>query len=413
MELELKMSLKEVDRLRVMNKVQDKRMTLKKASEELGLSYKQTKRIWYRYKMKGPQGLVSKRGNKPSNNQLTHEFKTNILTLVKEKYADYGPTLAREKLYEKHGLKLAKETLRQLMIQEGLWKAKKIKGKKVYARRTRRSRYGELEQIDGSYDYWFEDRGDKCCLLVCVDDATSALMQLRFCNAETTQEYLTFLKEYLELHGRPLTFYSDKHSVFRKNNKEKAEGSFLTRFHEVLKELDIELICAHSPQAKGRVERANGTLQDRLIKELRERNISTIEQGNAYLEEFRCDYNKRFAVEPAHRENAHRELHAKHQCEYLFMIKEERRLSKDLSFGYKNEIYQVESEYRHRLIGTKVDIYEVSDEIKLVIQKGKLLKFKKWQERAAQPTEIVDVKQLETRVLLSVKKPSMRHPWRR
>ncbi len=306
-----------------------------------------------------------------------------------------------------------KETIRQLMIAEGLWKAKKVKEKKVYARRTRRSRLGELIQIDGSYEYWFEDRGEKCCLLVSVDDATSSLMGLRSCKAETTQDYLWFLKMYIERYGRPMAFYSDKHSVFRKSNKHTLEGDFYTRFLKVLKELDIELICAHSPQAKGRVERANGTLQDRLIKELRERKISTMEEGNHYLEEFRIAYNKRFAVEPAKRENAHRQLQGSHKIEHLFMLKEERSLSKDLSFGYKKEIYQVDSKYKHRLYGKKVHIYECYGEIKMVLQDGKKLSYHKWKEKVSEPTEIVEVKELEVRWSAAKGKPAIKHPWRR
>lgn len=413
MKTELKMTLKEASRLGIMKQVESKKITLKKASEEIGLSYKQTKRAWKRYRLEGPEGLISKRRGLPSNNCLSKAIYRKILALIRENYADYGPTLAKEKLEEKHQITLSKETLRQLMIKEGLWKAKKVKERKVYARRTRRSRQGELEQIDGSYDYWFEERGNKCCLLVCVDDATSAIMGLRFCKAETTQDYLLFLQMYLERYGRPLAFYSDKHSVFRNNNKTSLGGGFLTRFHEVLKELGIELICAHSPQAKGRVERANGTLQDRLIKELRERKINTIEEGNKYLEEFRDNYNRKFAVEPASRENAHRQLQASHKLEHLFMIKEERTLSKDLAFGYKTETYQVESPYKHRLHGKKVHIYEYYGEIKMVLHDGKRLVYHKWQEKITEPTEIVEGKALETRWPTIKRVSNRKHPWRR
>ena len=252
------MTLKEVDRLDILRLHERKEISLLKASEELGLSYKQTKRLWKQYKKNGPEGLISKKRGKPSNNQLPKGFKIEVLSHIKEKYFDYGPTLAKEKLEEKHAITLSKETIRQLMIREGLWKAKKVKKKKIYSRRTRRSRYGELIQIDGSYEYWFEDRGEKSCLLVCVDDATSAITSLRFCKTETTEDYLKLLESYIETHGRPLAFYSDKYSVFRVNNKKSSKGAFSTRFENILKELDIELICAHSPQAKGRVERANG-----------------------------------------------------------------------------------------------------------------------------------------------------------
>lgn len=413
METELKMTLKEADRLAVMKQVESKKISLKKASEELGLGYRQTRRAWKRYQKEGSFGLISKRRNKPSNNQLGQGIKDKALKLLKEKYPDYGPTFASEKLKEKHSLILSKETIRQMMIKELLWKAKKVKERKVYARRTRRSRFGELEQIDGSPEYWFEDRGEKCCLLVCVDDATSSLMTLRFCKVETTQDYLDFLKIYLERYGRPLAFYSDKHSVFRINNKQQTIGSCSTRFQDVLKTLDIKLICAHSPQAKGRVERANGVLQDRLIKEMRERGISTIEEANKFAdEEFRLSYNKKFSVSPADKENAHRKLLESQKAEHLFMEKEERILSKDLSFRYKAELYQITSNNRHSLYGKKVEIYERSGEIVMVLQNGKALNYRKWQEKLCEPTQVMNPKELELLWPTVKRKINKKHPWR-
>ena len=412
METELKMTLKEADRLAIMKQLENRKITQVQAAKELGICYRQQLRIWQNYQTDGPKGLISKHKGKTSNNLVPKEKIKKILCLIREKYFDYGPTLIKEKLEEKHNLKLGKETLRQLMIKEGIWEAKKVKEKKVYARRTRRSRLGELEQIDGSYDDWFEDRGERCCLLVCVDDATSSLMQLKFCKAETTQDYLLFLKSYVKQHGRPLAFYSDKHSVFRVNNKKRAEGVFSTKFQNALKRLDIDLICAHSPQAKGRVERANGILQDRLIKELRERNISSIEAGNLFLEEFRLSYNKKFAVEPANPNNAHRQLIISHDLEHLCMIEEERILSKDLSFQYRNEIYQIESGYKNRLYGKKIKIYELDGKIQKITQNDKELNFRKWKEKLYEPAKILDVKDLESFCFDRNKKPKKHHPWR-
>lgn len=412
METELRMTLKEADRLSVMKRLESKEINLRRASEELGFSYRQTIRVWQRYQGEGPSGLISQRRGKPSNNRLSDELIQKALSLIKERYSDYGPTLVKEKLEEKYSLRLAKETLRQLMIKEGLWKAKKAKDRKIHPRRTRRSRIGELEQIDGSYEYWFEKRGEKCCLLVCVDDATSSLMLLMFCKTETTQDYLQFLRQYVERHGRPMTFYSDKHSVFRVNNKKKQEGIFSTKFQNALKKLDVGLICAHSPQAKGRVERANGILQDRLIKELRERGISTIEEGNKFLEEFRLKYNKKFSVEPANPENAHRRCLPNQNLEHLCMIEEERILSKDLSFRYNTELYQIDSEYKHRLYGKRVQIYELDGKIEKILQNGKELKYRKWKEKLFEPTKVVDAKELETFWPTIIKKPKKYHCWK-
>ena len=353
--------------------------------------------------------LVGHGSSMPYNQELIEK----TAGMIKEKYSDYGPTLVKEKLEEKHKLILGKETLRKLMIKEGLWKAKKAKDRKVHPRRTRRSRFGELEQIDGSYEYWFEERGEKCCLLVSVDDATSSLTMLKFCKTETTQDYLQLLKEYLILHGRPMAFYSDKHSVFRVNHKKRLEGAFSTKFQKALKQLDIELICAHSPQAKGRVERANGILQDRLIKELREQNISAIEEANEFLESFRLKYNKKFAVEPAEAENAHRKLLPNQNLEYLCLVEEERILSKDLSFQYKTEIYQIDSQYKHRLYGKRIQIFEMDGKIKRILQNGKELKYRKWKEKICEPTKIVDIKELETFWPSIIRKPkTSKHPWR-
>ena len=410
--MELKMTLKEIDRLDIMRRCERKEISLFRASEELSLSYRQTRRLWKRYEKEGVEGLLSKMRGKASNNQLPQKLKDKAMSTIKEKYFDYGPTLIKEKLEEKHGLCLSRETIRQLMIKKGLWQAKKAKKKKVYARRTRRSRYGDLQQIDGSYEYWFEERGEKCCLLVSVDDATSSITALRFCRTETTEDYLNLLKEYIETHGRPLAFYSDKHSIFRVNNKKSPKGAFSTRFEETLKELDIELICAHSPQAKGRVERANGVLQDRLIKELREKGISSIEEGNAYLEEFRKIYNKKFAVEPANKEDSHRVLLPSHLKESLWMLKERRSLSKDLSFQYKTEIYQIKSPYKYRLVGKQIDVYEQKGEVKRVMQNGQSLEYQKWKEKILEPVKVLDEKELESSWRRERRKPARNHPWR-
>jgi hypothetical protein len=409
--MELKMTLKEADRLSVVKQIESKKINLRKGSEELGISYRQQIRIWQSYQREGPKGLISKRRGKLSNHRLSNELIQKVIRIIKEKYSDYGPTLVREKLKEKHNLKLAKETLRKVMLKEGIWKAKKVKNKKYHPRRTRRSRFGELEQIDGSYEYWFENRAEKCCLLVCVDDATSNLMQLKFCKTETTQNYIQFLKGYLNQYGRPLSFYSDKHSVFRVNQKEVERGVFTTKFHKVLKKLDIELICAHSPQAKGRVERVNGVLQDRLIKELRERSISSVEEGNQFLEEFKRIYNKKFAIEPANPENAHRKLLPSQNLEQVCMIEEERVLSKDLSFQYKTEIYQIDSEYKHRLYGKRIRIYELNGKIQKILQNGKELKYHKWKEKLYEPIKTIDVKELETFQSIN-RKPKKYHPWK-
>lgn len=407
------MTLKEADRLVVVRRVESKDLNIRKAAKELDISMRQMRRVWKRYQQLGPEGIISQRKGKPNCRKLPDDFRKKVLNILHEKYADYGPTLAAEKLKEKHNIELSKETIRRLMISEGLRKEKKRKHYKVHPRRTRRSRVGELEQIDGSYEYWFEDRGEKCCLIVFADDATSRIPVMRFCKTETTEDYLKILRLYIERYGRPLGVYSDKHSIFRVNKKEiYSTGKRTTRFHEVLKELDIELICAHSPQAKGRVERANGILQDRLIKEMRERGISSIEEGNAFLDEFTEIYNKKFAKSPASPEDAHRSVLPSHDLDLLFMLKEKRTVSKDLSFQYKNEIYQIETDRKHSFRG-RVEVFESEGEIALILQNGKPLKYKKWKEKLDSPAPIVETKELEIRWKeRKPYKPGKHHPWR-
>ena len=414
MATELMMTLREADRLAVVKRIQNKELNIGDGAGELGISSRQMKRVWRRFKERGARGLLSLKKGKPSPNKIPNIVRKRALRLVKKKYWDYGPTLASEKLEEKHSLKLSKETLRQLMIKEGLWKGKKRKEIKNHPRRTRRSRIGDMIQIDGSYEFWFEDRGEKCCLIVFIDDATSKIMLMRFYKAETSEDYLKMLRIYIEKYGRPLSLYSDKHSVFRVNKKELHEkGKWTTRFHEVLKELKIELICAHSPQAKGRVERANGTLQDRLIKELRERKICSMKEGNDFLDEYTEMHNKKFSAEPASPENAHQDILPSHNLEKLFMLKEERIISKDLSIHYKNEMYQIDSNTIYRLRGKKVEVFESDGEIKMILQEGKPLKYHKWKERIMAPAGIVDVKELEVKWSdKKVRKPWRRHPWK-
>ena len=202
--------------------------------------------------------------------------------LIRERYHDFGPTLAREKLIELHQITVGKETLRQWMTEAGIWTSRRERKQRIYQPRARRDCLGELVQIDGSHHWWFENRGPKCALLVYIDDATGKLLHLRFAPSENTFDYLQATKTYLEEWGKPIAFYSDKHGVFRSTHaSEKDRTTGLTQFGRALYELNIDIICANTPQAKGRVERANRTLQDRLVKELRLRGISTLDDANA------------------------------------------------------------------------------------------------------------------------------------
>lgn len=227
------------------------------------------------------------------------------LCLVRETYADFGPTLASEKLAERHGIRVSSDSLRQWMLAAGLWHSR-AQRRQVHQPRLRREALGELIQIDGSDHRWFEDRGPACTLLVFVDDATGKLMQMRFVKSESTFTYFEALDGYLKDHGRPVAFYSDKHSIFRVAKAEVKSGHGMTQFGRALSELNIEILCANSSQAKGRIERANRTLQDRLVKGLRLAGISDMEAANRFLPGFIAQHDDRFARTPARPDNMHR-----------------------------------------------------------------------------------------------------------
>lgn len=299
------MSMRELDRLKVVEAVIEQRLMPWRAAERLGVSRRQIERLVARYRAAGPAGLVSQRRGHASNHQLPEDLAHRALSLIRERYADFGPTLACEKLWECHGLQMSKETVRKLMTDAGLWIPRRQRPPKVYQPRARRACLGELIQIDGSDHRWFEERAPACTLLVYVDDATSRLMMLHFTQTESTFSYFEATRAYIERHGKPGAFYSDKASVFR-NVKPGKTGNRVTPFGRAMYELNIDTFCANSSSAKGRVERAHLTLQDRLVKEMRLRGINTVADANAYAPSFMAAYNARFAKPPKSGFNAHR-----------------------------------------------------------------------------------------------------------
>jgi transposase len=339
----LTMSAKELDRLEIIRRVTERRLTQRKAAERLSLSLRQVERLCRAFRTNGAAGLVSRKRGRPSNRKLAEAFRERALDLVRGRYADFGPTLACEKLTEQHGFDLSRETLRRWMIDAGLWVPRSQRRRRVHQPRQRRSCLGELVQIDGCEHAWFEDRGPKSTLLVYVDDATGRLMELRFAPSESTFDYFASTRAYLERHGKPVAFYSDKASIFRVASAEAARGAGVTQFGRALSELNIDIVCANTPQAKGRVERAHLTLQDRLVKELRLRSISTPEAGNAYLPLFLADYNRRFGREPLSPHDAHRCLREGEDLDVIFTWQEERKISRNLTFQYRRVMYLVES----------------------------------------------------------------------
>jgi len=250
MERCISMSNKELSRLETMQRLHCKSLTQAEASEILGISIRQIKRLWKAYQKEGPKGLISKKRGAIGNHRLPMAVKEAALALILEKYNDFGPTLAHEKLIEIHHLQISVGSVRNLMISHSIWESKKIKRKRIFQLRERRSREGEMVQADGSEHAWFEDRGPRCTLLVFIDDATSRLKILRFVKAETVFDYYDATREYLQAHGRPIILYSDKHAVFRVNKEGALSGNGLTQFGRAMEELEIKIIYANSPQAK-------------------------------------------------------------------------------------------------------------------------------------------------------------------
>lgn len=408
------MSLKEAGRLSVMRQVDKKVLTLNKAAEELGLSLRQVKRVRKRYLREGERGLISKHKGKISPNRIDLELKAAVMKILSDAdYAGFGPTLAKEKLRSRHSYHVSEETLRKWMIEDGLWEAKSRKERKVYQRRIRRSRFGELLQGDGSRHAWLEDRGPECTLVIFVDDATSRLTAGLFVEAETTEAYQKILEEHLKKYGRPLGLYTDKHAIFRVTRENSSVPTNRTHFARVLKDLDIELICAHSPQAKGRVERTNRVLQDRLIKEMRLRRINSLKEANDFLPEFMEEYNQMFGKEPRSAEDAHRPLRAEDDLERLFAYRAVRKLSKSLGFQFEGVIYQLCLKAPNRLRCTHVNVLKRPGKPILVEGHGEVLPYVLWKELPCEQPKILDSKELEAYWPDRKKRPSKHHPWRK
>jgi transposase len=411
---DLRMSIKEADRLGIMRQIDNKKITILRGSEQLGISYRQTKRIRQRYLKDGEKGLISRKRHRQSNRKISDKVRSRVIGLLKTIYVGFGPTLAEETLEKRDKLKISAETLRKWMKEEGIWQAKKRKERRVYHRRQRRDRFGELLEGDGSPHDWFEGRGEKCTLLQFVDDATSKTTAALFAPSETTQGYLDLLKDHLQKHGRPISLYVDKHSVFRVNREELKKGVGITHFGRVVKELGIELICAHSPQAKGRVERKNGVMQDRLVKEMRLQGINSIEEANKFLPGFLEELNQRFGKQAFSSEDAHRPLRPEDNLEEIFIRKDKRKLSKNLTFQHKGTLYMVETKSPNRLRHATVEVHWKDNIATEVRYNGKKLDYKKWDERPYQGPAILNAKEIGAADSIGKKttKPSMQHPWR-
>lgn len=417
------MSNKEINRIPIMEMLIKKEVKQKKAVQILGLSLRQIKRLKKRYRQEGTEGLIHKNRGRVSNHKIPDKEINRVMEIVKEKYWDFGPTLAWEKLTQDHHLSFSVETLRKAMIKDNIWKPKRQRRPRIHQMRERRDQRGELVQIDGSPHAWFEDRGPKCCLLVFIDDAASELLWLQFFASETTNAYFQSVYGYLKKNGKPLAFYSDKNSIFRTNmakggTSNVKDSQELTHFGKAMKELEIELIAANTAQAKGRVEKANLTLQDRLVKELRLRKINSIKEANQHLPKFMKEFNQKFAVKPKNPEDSHRPLLPTENLEAILVKKHTRTLSYNLELQYLNKIYQIKTKRpTYSMRKARVTVAENRfGKIKIYYQ-GKHLKVKelKYTTITKNPqSEIINSKLLNvTMDVIKIKqKPALNHPWK-
>lgn len=390
MERNLLMSFKEHDRIKMIEEVKKRKMTIKEASELSGLSERQFYRIKSSYEKEGIEGIIHKSRGRPSNRGFSQSIKARVIKIYRESYRDFGPTFFSEKLEEYHQIKIDHETLRRWIRSSGHigWQRKKRPHRR---RRERRVAYGEMLQFDGSHHDWFESRGSKCCLLLGIDDASSKV-HMRFSPTESTESVFIELQEYVEAIGIPRSIYVDRHSVYYEKEKE-------TEFSRAMKKMNVKIIYAQSPQAKGRVERGNRTLQDRLVKEMRLRGISTIGEANKYLrEEFIEKYNSQFSIDDEFAD-VHRSAR-QYDLRNIFCYEQTRQVKNDYTISINGKLIQLHiSENPLPRPKEYVTVRKYLDDTLHIFYAEKELKYK-----------FIKEKPKRTRVIT---KPKKDHPWKR
>lgn len=406
------MTEKEASRYEVIKKLIDGKINGTDASKLVCLSVRQVKRAKAKVAKLGIQGIIHGNRGKESNRRIDTTLADKIKILLKTKYSDFGPTFASEKLEELHQIKLSKETVRQTMIKEELWKAKPKKVKIRRSWRPRKDCFGEMQQFDGSYHRWFEDRAEECCLLLSIDDATGKITRAEFDLNEGVKAVFSFWKGYIETNGLPLAIYLDKFSTYKINHKNAVDNQdMITQFQRAMNQLGVKLITAHSPEAKGRVERVFETLQDRLVKEMRLVGISTIKEANEYLKEFIPKFNAKFSVVPNKDIDLHRLLEKglKDGLPRIFSIQSQRKVCNDYTVMFKNQYFQLEQEQPTTVFKKDAVIIEehLNGEIRICL-KDKYLNYKTLPER---PKKLNVLLPAITRKRTEWK-PPMNHPWR-
>jgi len=410
------MSKRDIDRHAVIKKYIDKEISRSHAADVLKLTERHVTRLKLAIIAFGASALIHKQRGKPSHHRLDDGEREKIILLLKEKYPDFGPTFAAEKLLEVHKIDHDPKTIRSIQIAEGLWKPRRSRAKSGHRSwRQRRSAYGEMEQFDGCYHDWFEGRGDvgTTCLLAAIDDATGRVTGAEFRPHEGVFPVFAFWRGYLEKRGKPRSIYMDRFSTYKMNHaKAKENPDLKTQFQRALEELGIEPIFARSPEAKGRVERLFRTFQDRLVKELRLRGVSTVEEANCFLEEeFIPAFNSKFSVEPASPADLHTKLTKGETASLssVFSRQEERVVNNDFTFSFKNHWYQL-TEKQPATVCKKdvIMLLERADGTFQARLRGKFLNFTPLPERPRKATVPFALPKTD----VPVRKPATDHPWR-
>jgi hypothetical protein len=411
------MTNKEAERLTIINNLIAKKINGTDASKQLNLSIRQTKRLKASVIKDGTQGIIHKLRGKVSHNKIEERLIKKVTRIIKKNYADFGPTLATEKLMEIHKINLGVTTIRNLMIEEEFFKTKKRKQNQQHrAWRERKECYGEMQQFDGSYHKWLEKRnGNKeVCLLASIDDATGKITKLKFGKNEGVAEVFNFWKDYLQAKNKPVAIYLDKFSTYKVNHKNATDNhELLTQFQRACNDLNINLISAHSPQAKGRIERLFETLQDRLVKELRLRNISETKTANKFLEEtFIEDFNNRFSVIPAKDTNLHKPLtqHDQTNLDKIFSIQSQRQIKNDFTVQFKNSWYQLDE--IQPITVYKKDLILIEERLNGSIHLSKKEKYLNFKKLPARP-EKIGTKLIALTPSKAPWMPPANHPWRK
>ena len=410
------MNEKEVRRAGVLRRVKAGELRLVSAASMVGLSYRQTKRVWVRYQAEGNRGLVHRSAGRRSNRAKPEKMRERVLRLVREKYGGkvgerFGPTLAAEHLSSEDGLAVNAETLRRWMLETGLW-SRERRRKAYRQRRERKAHFGELVQLDGSFEEWLEERGPEGCLMNLVDDATGVTL-CRLGEAESTWAAAGVLRAWIERYGIPQALYTDWKNVYVRppTAKEREQGAVpRTQFGGICARLGIQIVAASSPQAKGRVERNHGTHQDRLIKKLRRKQMADYGQANEFVErEYLPEHNRRFAREAASREDFHRRAPGPVALEAAFHLEQERTISNDWVVRYDNRIFQVQRCGRYAPAQGKVMVCQWQDGRLQIRYRGRAVPFQEIAAPAPKPKAAVVSPPRSNRP----RKPGPEHPWRR